>query len=709
MLRWYQKQAVAAVWDYLNTQDGAPCVVLPTGSGKTHVIAEMCRAVVAKGGRALVLAHVKELLQQTATKLGEYVEPSLVGIYSAGLNERAVDTAIVVGGIQSVVERLDEIGAFQLIVVDEAHLIPPNGSGRYRRLVEAEKEISPNAKLVGLTATPYRMGCGWIVKDRADADDDEKYDRILDTIVYEAPVASLIADGTLSTVVSKRATRSIDYSGIKTTRGDFDEEEIEKRLLKGDVLACACQEIVEQTRERKKVLVFCNRLESARRCAKFLERFQTDGVAVVDGSTPNDERAAIVRRFKGDCHETDLLGSVEKPLKYVCNVGVLTTGFDAPNVDCVVMLRPTKSLALYQQIVGRGLRRSPDKSDCLILDYGGNVERLGPIDVPNPQVLVDGDVKWRTCPECNGVVKRSYPCCPLCGHVFPPPRPKPNDPDKNLEASASNKAILSQDDEPPIVKELAVVEVEYSEHHKKDSPPDDPGTLQIKYKVEGEYKPIFEWLCPEHENGWVQKRFREWWGSKSKVAPPLTTATAALWAKKGALATPLRIKTTRKPKEFFARIEWLEQSDKPDFDPNAIKSDFDEFFEGYDEFNSFDGTQEEPVDADPRAEAPLRGASSGAVAFDPTGERRDGEDSPSPPLIRDSKTPARGPTGASRDDEDRPTPRNLRECKNCGNWNDYGTEDFAGFCWSRNEDKNGTCAACSEHFTERFIDPDLPF
>lgn len=563
-LRWYQEQAVAAVWNYLQKKDGAPCVVLPTGSGKTLVIAELCRQVVVWGGRVIVLAHVKELLQQAVEKLRTFVDPELVGCYSAGLNERVVDKPIIVAGIQSAYQRAEEFGPVQLIVIDEAHLIPAEGTGRYRTFLEAEKSVSPQARLVGLTATPYRLGVGWITKDRAEKDAD----RLLDAIVYEAPIDRLIADGTLSTVVSRRARKLPDYSKVRTVRGDFDEAEVEKVLTRKGVLESACREIVDETRDRNKVVVFCNRRQSARRCAQLLQEYSGFQAAVVDGETPAEDRADLIRRFKSD--EQTLLGT--ETLKFICNVGVLTTGFDAPNIDCVALLRPTQSLTLYQQMVGRGLRRAPDKADCLVLDYGGNIERHGPIDMP---VVVERSEKpWRVCPKCEGVVSIVYPQCPLCGEPFEVKRRK-SDPDAKIQTVASERSILS---EPEIVEEYDVKGVEYEVHYKKN---DDgkPPTLQVKY-LRGFSKPFFEWLCPEHD-GWARKRFENWWKTKSKVEPPQSVDVAVEWARAGALATPTKIQTTAKPGERFPRIEWVDFSEIPDFDPSQVKS----FEEEFNEFN----------------------------------------------------------------------------------------------------------------------------
>lgn len=678
-LRWYQEQAVNAVWNYLRTESGSPCVVLPTGSGKTYVIAELCRQVVEWGGRAIVLAHVKELLEQSREKLTGVVDPTLVGVYSAGLDERTTDAAIVVAGIQSVYRRAEELGAFQLVIVDEAHLIPPNGCGMYRQFLDAEKKISPQSRLVGLTATPYRLGSGWIVRDKAQNDDSDKYDRLLDTIVYEAQIDRLISDGTLSSLRSQVARYESNFEHVKTTRGDFDEEEVEKILSGKNVLYSVCKEIVEKTRERNRVLIFCNRVESAKKVVKFLAELDAaNDAVVVDGATPAGDRAEIVRRFRGETF-SDLLGNETKPLKYVANVGVFTTGFDAPNVDVVALVRPTKSLALYQQMVGRGLRRAPEKKDCLVLDFAGNIMRHGPLDIARPTTpRATGKIfVWKKCASCGEVVAGYFAVCPACGEPFPRPAP---DTTKGIERTASDAPITSEEER---VEEYDVTGISFSAHYKKDDP-EKPPTLQVEYK-RGEFRrPLFEWLCPEHENQWARKRFERWWKAKSKVEPPPTTDDAVLWAQNGALASPFRIKATWKPGSRFPEIEWLEASDKPDFDPNEIKTDEEEFFDEFDEFSEF---------------ADVQSNDDGAKALDGFDADPRADDEKNYEIRELYAVPQSCPSAEKK----------TVRCQNCGNWNDYGLEDYSGFCWAFNCEQFGTSPACSEHFKERWIDPELPF
>ena len=165
VLRPYQNEAVQAVYKYLANHDDNPCVVMPTGTGKSLVIAQIATDAVQKWhGRVLVLAHVKELLEQNAGKIKALCDGIDVGVYSAGLNSRDTDTPILVAGIQSVYNKPDVIGKFDVCVVDECHTIPPDGDGVYRTLLTAMQKKNPLLRVIGFTATPYRMKGGLICK-----------------------------------------------------------------------------------------------------------------------------------------------------------------------------------------------------------------------------------------------------------------------------------------------------------------------------------------------------------------------------------------------------------------------------------------------------------------------------------------------------------------------------------------------------------------
>jgi len=160
-LRPYQLAAVDAVYGHLRSRDDNPCVVIPTAGGKTPVMATICRdAVTQWDGRVLVLAHVKELLEQTADKLTAVCPDVPFGIYSAGLRRRDTEQAVIVAGIQSVYRRACELDRFDLVIVDEAHLIPLDGEGMYRQFLADAQVVNPCLRVIGFTATPFRLKDG---------------------------------------------------------------------------------------------------------------------------------------------------------------------------------------------------------------------------------------------------------------------------------------------------------------------------------------------------------------------------------------------------------------------------------------------------------------------------------------------------------------------------------------------------------------------
>ena len=167
-LRPYQKAAVEAVYNHLRTKDNNPCVVIPTGGGKTPVLATIVSDAIQKwDGRVMIVSHVKELLEQATDKIKTIYKDADVGIFSSGLKSWETDHKCIVAGIQSVYKHAEKLGHFDLIIVDEAHLIPVQGEGMYRKFLADMKEINPILRVIGLTATPYRMSTGTICSDES--------------------------------------------------------------------------------------------------------------------------------------------------------------------------------------------------------------------------------------------------------------------------------------------------------------------------------------------------------------------------------------------------------------------------------------------------------------------------------------------------------------------------------------------------------------
>jgi DNA repair protein RadD len=503
MLRPYQQAAVTAVYDYLRRGPGNPCVVLPTGAGKTHVIRQIvCDAVDKWGGRVLILAHVKELLEQAADKL----QRDDVGIYSAGLKSRQVSEPIIIAGIQSVFKRACDLGPFNLIIIDEAHLLPPDGEGMYRTFLGDAMTVNPGVRLIGLTATPYRTSTGMICGPN----------NLLTDVCYEASIPDLIVQGYLCPLRSKGAKRDLDMRGVKIRKGDFVADDLEKLMDSDANVDAAVSEIRQYTRDRKSCIIFAAGVRHAWHLQALLE-----GSEVITGDTPSGERAKYIADFRAGT------------LKYLINVNVLSVGFDAPNVDCIALLRPTLSPGLYYQQVGRGLRICDGKQDCLVLDFAGNVKRHGPIDQIEPRarevkerVEGAGGAPVKTCPKCQEICAANAKICQACQFVFPP---KHNGSADELDIIAAKK--------PP--ETVDVRGVTYHPHTKSGPAIGSPRTLRVEYQI-GLGEVAKEWVCIEH-TGYAREKARKWWGERSHDPFPENVDHAVLIGKEGGLRQPTKI------------------------------------------------------------------------------------------------------------------------------------------------------------------------
>ncbi len=524
-LRPYQRESVAAVYGHLRSRDDHPCVVIPTAGGKTPVMATICRDAVQQwNGRVLILAHVKELLEQATEKL-HMMAPDLwnkIGVYSAGLKSRDTEHPIIVAGIQSVFRRAAELDRFDLILIDEAHMLPPDGEGMYRTFMADARAVNPNVRLVGLTATPYRMTTGMICGP----------ENLLNHVCYEVGVRELIVQGFICGLKTKAGRRKVDTSELHIRGGEFIAGEVEALMDDDALVRSACGEIVEHTRDRHSVLVFAAGVQHAMHVQRVLGEMGYE-CGFVCGETLAFERADTLKRFK------------DGGLKYLVNVNVLTTGFDAPNIDCVALLRPTNSPGLYYQMVGRGFRLDPSKENCLVLDFGGNILRHGPVDALEIKDRSggNGEAPAKECPQCQAVIHAAYGICPECGFVFPPPKREQHD------HEASTASILSGE---VTETEHAVEGVYYSVHVKRDAPEDHPRTMRVDYRVGfNDYRS--EWVCFEH-SGYARAKAEVWWRARSREPFPESSEQAVAICEAGGVAETRSITVRSVTGEKYDRI-----------------------------------------------------------------------------------------------------------------------------------------------------------
>jgi DNA repair protein RadD len=546
-LRPYQREAVEAVYAYLRHHDDNPVVVIPTAGGKTPVMATICKDAVTRwDGRVLILAHIKELLEQAADKLGKVCPEVRFGIYSAGLKRRDKEHPVILAGIQSVYQRAGELDTFDLVLVDEAHLIPPEGDGMYRQFLAGARAVNPHLRVVGLTATPFRLKTGLICTPAAEGG-------ILNAICYEIGVRELIRDGYLCPLTTKAGINKVDTSKLHVRGGEYVADEVEDLMDQQWLVEAACGELVAYTAGRRAVLIFASGVKHGQHVVQVLREKHGIECGFVTGDTPTGERDELLARFRGVLGG-ELFG--RKPLKYLCNVNVLTTGFDAPNIDCVALLRPTLSAGLYYQMVGRGFRLHPGKANCLVLDFGGNVLRHGPVDqikVKERDASGNGHAPAKECPECHSVIAAGYARCPDCGYEFPPPERGKHD------AKASEAGILSGQ---VTTTKYAVRDVFYSVHKKRDAPDDAPRTMRVDYKV-GWHDYKSEWVCFEHR-GYARQKAVAWWKRRSPEPVPDTAQQAVDMAKNGGLAFTSSITVRMVAGDEFERITDYEIGPMPE-------------------------------------------------------------------------------------------------------------------------------------------------
>ncbi|MFA0494336.1 DEAD/DEAH box helicase [Vibrio sp. 10N.222.54.B11] len=384
-LRPYQADSVKSVIHYFRKHQTPAVLVLPTGAGKSLVIAELAR--LAKG-RVLVLAHVKELVEQNHEKYEGY---GLKGsIFSAGLGRKETDQQVVFASVQSVVRNLDSFSnQFSLLVIDECHRVPDEKTSSYQKVITHLRENNSGIKVLGLTATPYRLGMGWIYQyhTRGQVRSDEP--RFFRDCIFELPIRYLLDEGFLTPArMIDAPVLSYDFSQLKpASTGRYKEAELDMVIEQSKrATPQIVDQIIHLAQDKLGIMVFA---ATVRHAQEILSLLPEGEASIVIGDTPTLERDQIISDFK------------ERKIKFLVNVSVLTTGFDAPHVDLIAILRPTESISLYQQIVGRGLRLSPGKKECLVLDYAGNSYDLYQPEVGDPKPDSDSEIITIPCPACG--------------------------------------------------------------------------------------------------------------------------------------------------------------------------------------------------------------------------------------------------------------------------------------------------------------------
>lgn len=539
--RYYQTEANQAVWNYLcNNQTGNPLIVLPTGSGKSLVISLLVKQAIDFGARVVVLQHRKELIEQNAEKIRFLLPGVSVGVNSAGLRKYATSDDVILGGIQSVHGKAWDFGRRELVIIDEAHLVSDRENSMYQSMLTDMLEATPKQRVVGLTATPYRTGEGPLCG----------HDKTFQRIVYEAMTGTLIEQGFLCPITNKSAESTVDMSGVKRRGGEFIQAEMIAAFESGDNVRQACAETVARCEGRHSVLVFTAGVHHAEDVASIVEQITGEAVGVVTGDSFAMERAETIRRFRN------------QELRWLVNCDVLTTGFDAPCIDAIAVMRSTLSPGLFAQMVGRGLRKHELKLNCLVLDFGGNIARHGSLDDPEygrvsakrqaSEATVENNGRGKQCPQCKQDVAANCRFCPECNYTFP----------INISGEADEKSTLTGD-EPP--ETFTVVGCRYSPHFKK-SDPEAPSTLRVDYECQPldgggnlSTKHVSEWVCFNH-TGFARTKAGLWWQARCEHVEPSSVDEAIDLLNRGVGRVPATITVKKEGK--YQRIVSVEFTDE---------------------------------------------------------------------------------------------------------------------------------------------------
>lgn len=494
-LRSYQQACIDKLYSWWITHPenaDAPIVSVPTGGGKSVIIAELCRLLfdtwAEQHPRTVVIVPSKELAEQNADKLVSRLPSHIrVGYYSAAIGRKQPNADVIVATIGSIYNAAHVLGNIRCVVIDECHLVNPDGkeAGRYRQFLSDLAKYC-QFRTVGFTATPYRGNGIWLTDGVAP---------LFAGIAHTVTTGELIDAGYLSRLIrpiDALQTR-IDTDGIKTTSGDYNMGELSDRVQ--SYLPAAAAETCRMAADRKKWIAFCPTVENAVTFAGLL-RAQGHVVAVVTGDTPKAERADAIAAF----HRGEI--------RCLVTVLALATGFDAPDVDCLIWLRPTRSPVLYVQGFGRGLRIADGKENCLVLDFSDTVERLGPVDAvkgrrrPKKRKNQTHEAPYRICDNCGERMPAQALECPACGAAV-----EIDEAPKEARA-ASNAAILLEQAAPKIVT-YDVERVEYH-RHRKDGKPD---SIRVDY-FSGLRRVASEWVCLEHI-GFAGEKAWNWWHKRA--------------------------------------------------------------------------------------------------------------------------------------------------------------------------------------------------
>lgn len=534
--RQYQQDAIDAWWEYFARRDGNPLIAMPTGTGKSVVIAGLVRSIYKAypHTRCMMLTHVKELIQQNMEKLLTLWPTAPAGVYSAGLKRKEHRHRITFAGIGSVFRKPELFEHIDILFIDEAHLVSPSDATMYQKFIDGLRQRNPKLKVCGLSATCYRMGIGSLTEGGMFTD-------ICYDLTTPAAFSMLIAAGYLAPLDAKRTDNEFDITGVGTVAGEYNLGELERAVDVDEKTYKVIGELVRKARaeDRKRWLIFAVSVHHVESIVKALEMYGVDAVPI----------HSDLKRLPAEQRETNYKAFKAGRVTCAVSMNAMTTGVDVPEIDLIGMLRHTKSTPLWVQMLGRGTRPAPGKKDCLVLDFTSNTRRLGPIDDPViPQKPGKKKKKGGVCPVklcgvCGSYVHHTWTQCKKCG----------NEMLQSLKVEEHSSGLKVMALESPIVEELPVTTITY--HHKKPRQEGKPPNMLVTYFCG--LRSFHEYVCLEHPDGsFAQRKAHQWWAERctyknpdGTVPLPSTVAEAVQAAIGGWVRKPSKIKVwSNKPK-----------------------------------------------------------------------------------------------------------------------------------------------------------------
>ncbi|MBL8445653.1 MAG: DEAD/DEAH box helicase [Zoogloeaceae bacterium] len=512
-LRDYQRRTIDTLWQWFRANpEGNPIIEASVGAGKSVMIAALAREALTQwpGTRILMVVASRELCAQNLEKLMHVWPQAPAGVHSAGLGRKDLNRDILYATIGSVAKKAHLLGRVDLLLVDECQNVSPKNAGMYRQLIGELSRYNPQMRVIGWTGTAFRGDGIWLTAAE---------EPIFTHVAARVTMRELLDASFLAPLVSGGATQRLEAEGVRMSGGDFVVSALAEKVDRDELVQSCADELVALAADRRRWLVYGVTVEHARHIAEALTQ-RGIACAVLSAETPNGKRDAHIKAFRAG------------RLRALVNVAVLTTGFDVPEVDCIALLRNTRSPVLYVQIAGRGMRIADGKRDCLWLDFTDTTATLGPVDAIKGRTRTarksgEAVAPVKHCDTCGNPAPGGAAACEACGALFPEPERI------NHSAQVSSANPLSAPVESAI-EALDVSDVRY----RKWSKPGSPDSLLVEYWG-GVTRIAREWVCIEHA-GFARQRAITWWHRRAAAAQVPNTVAEALQSAE-ALQKPARI------------------------------------------------------------------------------------------------------------------------------------------------------------------------